>query len=48
MSVFSIDKLWDDKTNEEIDTVNPGKYGQKVILNVPFNVEEGMIIRRKK
>ena len=45
---FEIDKLWDDETLEEITTVNPGKYGQKVILNIPYDVEEGLIIRRKK
>ena len=45
---FKIEKLWDDETLEEIETVNPGKYGQKVILNIPSKVEEGWIIRRKK
>ena len=45
---FKIEKLWDDETLEEIDTVNPEKYGQKVILNIPSKVEEGWIIRRKK
>ena len=46
--VFTIDKLWNDETNEEINTVNPGKLGQKVILNIPHDVEENWIIRRKK
>lgn len=46
--VFTIDKLWNDETNEEIDTVNPGKAEQKVILNIPHSVEKGWIIRRKK
>ena len=45
---FEIDKLWDDETLEEIPTVNPGKFGQKVVLNIPYEVEEGLIIRRKK
>ena len=45
---FIIEKLWNDETLEEIDTVNPGKFGQKVILNIPAEVEEGYIIRRKK
>jgi len=45
---FKIEKLWDDETLEDIETVNPGKYGQKVILNIPSKVEEGWIIRRKK
>ena len=46
--VFEIDALWNDETLEKIDTVNPGKAGQKVILNIPHNVEENWIIRRKK
>ena len=45
---FEIDKLWDDETLEDIPTVNPGKFGQKVVLNIPYEVEEGLIIRRKK
>ena len=46
--VFTIDMLWNDETLEEINTVNPGKSGQKVILNIPHDVEENWIIRRKK
>jgi putative protease len=46
--VFKIDKLWDDETEEEIETVNPGKSEQKVILNIPTKVEKDWIIRRKK
>ena len=46
--VFNIDKLWNDETLEEIDTVNPGKSEQKVILRIPHKVENGWIIRRKK
>ena len=46
--VFTIDMLWNDETLEEINTVNPGKLGQKVILNIPHDVEENWIIRRKK
>ena len=45
---FKIDKLWDAETFEEIDTVNPGKAEQKVILKIPTKVENGWIIRRKK
>ncbi len=45
---FKIDKLWDAETFEEIDTVNPGKAEQKVILKIPAKVENGWIIRRKK
>ena len=46
--VFTIDALWNDETLEEINTVNPGKAGQKVILNIPHEVDENWIIRRKK
>lgn len=46
--IFKIDNLWNDETNEEINTVNPGKAEQKVILNVPYNAEEGWILRRQK
>ena len=46
--VFNINKLWNDETLEEIDTVNPGKSEQKVILEIPHKVENGWIIRRKK
>ena len=45
---FKIDKLLDAETNEEIDTVNPGKAGQLVKLKIPFNVKKGWILRRKK
>ena len=46
--VFNINNLWDVDTLEEIDTVNPGKADQKVILKIPHHVEKGWIIRRKK
>ncbi len=46
--VFNINNLWDADTLEKIDTVNPGKAEQKVILKIPHNVEKGWIIRRKK
>ena len=45
---FKIEKLWNDETMEEIDTVNPGRAEQKVILKVPVSVEKGWILRRKK
>ena len=45
---FAIEKLYDSETNEEISTVNPGKQGQKVILEIPFEVKKGWILRRKK
>ena len=46
--VFAIDALWNDETLEEINTVNPGKAGQKVILNIPHEVNENWIIKKKK
>ena len=46
--VFTIEKMWDTETNEEIPHVNPGKEGQKVILEIPHNAEPGWILRRKK
>ena len=46
--VFKIEQLWNDETLEEIDTVNPGRAEQKVILKVPYSVEKGWILRRKK
>ena len=45
---FTIDKLWDDKTLEEIDVVNPGKQGQKVLMKLPIKCEKDWIIRKKK
>ena len=45
---FAIEKLYDSETNEEISTVNPGKQGQTVILEIPFEVKKRWILRRKK
>lgn len=45
---FTIDKLWDIDTKEEITHVNPGKAEQKVIMKLPIKVEKNWIIRRKK
>ena len=45
---FIIDKLWDIETDEEIDTVNPGKAFQKVKMKIPYEIEEDWILRRKK
>lgn len=36
---FRIDELWDADTFQNIDTVNPGKAEQKVILKIPYKVE---------
>ena len=46
--VFTIEKLWDYETGEEIDHVNPGKEGQKVKMILPNEAKNGMILRRKK
>ena len=45
---FVIDKLWDTETDEEIQNVNPGKAGQSVKLKIPYECENGWILRRKK
>ncbi|MGN1269923.1 MAG: U32 family peptidase [Clostridia bacterium] len=45
---FKIEKLWDSETEEEIETVNPGKAGQTVLTKLPINTENGWILRRKK
>lgn len=45
---FKIENLWDADTDEEIQFVNPGKAGQSVKLEIPINVKNGWIIRRKK
>ena len=45
---FKIEKLYDTDTNEEIQTVNPGKAEQTVKMEVPFDLKKGWILRRKK
>ena len=45
---FTIDKLWDTETDEEIEFINPGKIGQCVKMKIPLKVENGWILRRKK
>lgn len=45
---FTIEKLYDVDTNEEISTVNPGKAGQAVKMGIPFEVKKGWILRRNK
>ena len=46
--IFKIEKLWDIETDDEIETVNPGKLGQQVKMYIPIKAEEDWIIRRKK
>ena len=45
---FVIQKLWDADTDEEIETVNPGKLGQKVKMLIPIECKPNWILRRKK
>ena len=45
---FKIDKLWDAETDEEIETINPGRTGQQVKLTIPIKCEKNWILRRKK
>jgi len=45
---FEITELKDIKTNENIDTINPGRKGQLVKIKIPYEVREGLVIRRKK
>ena len=45
---FVIDKLWDYETDEEIDSVNPGRSEQKVKICLPVDVDVNWVIRRKK
>ena len=45
---FKIEKMWDAETKEEINHVNPGKEGQKVILEIANEAKEVWILRRKK
>ena len=46
--VFTIDKLWDVDTNEEIEAVSPGVKDQKVKMMLPIKCEKDWILRRKK
>ena len=48
VSVIKIEKLWDYETDEEIETINPGVKDQKVKMQLPIEVKEGWILRRKK
>lgn len=46
--VFTIKKLWDIETKEEIDSISPGVKGQKVLMEIPIKCEKDWILRRKK
>jgi len=45
---FNIEKLYDEKTGEEIEQINPGIKGQAVILQIPYKADVNWILRRKK
>lgn len=45
---FTIDKMYDIKTDKPIDIINPGIKGQLVKLYIPFDLESGIILRKKK
>ncbi len=45
---FTIDKLWDVETDNQIDVINPGKQGQQVKMKLPTECKKDWIIRRKK
>ena len=45
---FTIEKLWNDETKEEIDSISPGVKGQKVLIKLPIECKKDWIIRRKK
>lgn len=46
--VFEIKDLWDTETEMRIETVNPGKAGQTILMELPITVEKNWILRRKK
>ena len=45
---FEIKQMWDSETEEAIESVNPGRAGQTVKINIPFNCETGWIKARKR
>ncbi|MBR3134590.1 MAG: U32 family peptidase [Clostridia bacterium] len=45
---FTINKLWDSETDEELEYINPGRLGQTVKMHLPIKSENGWVIRRKK
>ena len=46
--VFKIKELFDTETEENVECVNPGKFGQTIKMNLPIKCEKNWIIRRKK
>lgn len=45
---FTIKKLWDSETDEEIDSISPGVKGQQVKISLPIKCEKDWIIRKRK
>ncbi len=45
---FTITKLIDIDTCEDIDTINPGIKGQLVKMYIPYDAKKGYVIRRKR
>ena len=45
---FEITELYDAEKKDAIDTINPGRKGQQVIIKIPYEVKNGYVIRRKK
>ena len=45
---FEIEDLWDYETGSRIESVSPGKTGQKVKIKLPIKCKKDWIIRRKK
>ena len=45
---FTIEKLWDEETDEDIKEISPGVKGQKVKMKLPIKCEKDWILRRKK
>ena len=39
---FTIEKLWNDETDEEINEISPGVKGQKVKIKLPLKCEKGV------
>jgi hypothetical protein len=45
---FTVDSLMDYESNSNIDYINPGREGQKVLMKLPQFAERNYVIRRKK
>ncbi len=45
---FDIEELYDVKTGEKLDKISPGVKGQLVKIKIPFDIQNGVVIRRKK